>query len=574
MIRRLALLLPLVLCLPASGQPAPEKPAMNELTHVPQGKTRYVVTNKPLHKIDDRLFGHFMERPSWGEIGIEAGVVPGKHELQPSVRRLLGELHMPIVRFPGGTDVDYMDWRDMVDNVPGRGQDRPVSTGHQGHKITNNFGYDEFLRLCAELKAAPIIVVNLGDALMAKKSADDVARSAAALVAYCNMPQGAKRPEGMEDWPAVRAKNGHPAPYGVPYFQIGNETWAIKHKTPDGAALAGDDFTRQHVDCLARCVRAMRAVDPSIRIIADALNQDVSAEIRKQLGDQVTYLVQHYYMPWGLKAVAKDGVPVRADALSAQDVWNAWVAVPNGGDAAGESVLVDPKIDAIRAAGYKAAITEWNWNGGWWGLPADQGKPPLDSLLAKGIGAAGYLHAFMRSGDVIDIACQSMTVGKGWPINCIRADPEGRKEAYFMPSGQVTMFYALHHGDRLLEMEGHDVPTYTQPYHMGGIRPRDKVAYIDALATADDRAIYFHAINRHFSEDLPVTIDLSGAGGLADAAIHHVFEGRLNDKPEEGEGMTVGRFSDRQLKLEGGVLKVTLPKRSVSIIEITRKSAK
>jgi hypothetical protein len=36
----------------------------------------------------------------------------------------------------------------MIDNVPGRAAERPISAGHLGHKGADNFGYDEFLGFC------------------------------------------------------------------------------------------------------------------------------------------------------------------------------------------------------------------------------------------------------------------------------------------------------------------------------------------------------------------------------------------------------------------------------------------
>jgi len=90
--------------------------------------TSFVIKNRVIHKIDPRVFGQFMERPSWGEIGVEGGLIPGTRKLQPGVLKMLEEMEIPIIRFPGGTDVDFMDWRDMVDNVPGRTGQRPVST--------------------------------------------------------------------------------------------------------------------------------------------------------------------------------------------------------------------------------------------------------------------------------------------------------------------------------------------------------------------------------------------------------------------------------------------------------------
>ena len=81
----------------------------------------FKIKNSVLNKVDDRLFSSFLERPSWhGEIGIEAGTINGTHNLQPKLVEKLRELRAPILRFPGGTDIDYIDWTDMIDNVPGR----------------------------------------------------------------------------------------------------------------------------------------------------------------------------------------------------------------------------------------------------------------------------------------------------------------------------------------------------------------------------------------------------------------------------------------------------------------------
>lgn len=532
----------------------------------PAAAVRFVIESRVLHRIDPKLFGQFLERPSWGEIGIEGGVVPGTHELQPSVLERLREMRIPILRFPGGTDVDYMDWRDMVDHVPGREGGRPVSVGHQGHRVTNAFGYDEFLRLCADLGAEPLVVVNLGDALRARKPPAEAARHAASLVAYCNAPVGARLPEGVEDWPAVRAKNGRAEPYGVRYVQIGNETWSFLNGV---RKRLGHDAESFHVDCVEACVTAIRAVDPSVRILVDAVSPGIVARIQKRLGDRVQYLVQHEYMPWRIERVEREGKDVPLAELTAEDVWKAWVAIPQSCDERGESAIGGVAIGEARRRGYRAAVTEWNWNGRW--APALRAAAPLDSLWAKGVGAAGYLHAFMRSGDVVDIACQSMAVGIGWDIAAIHADREARDPAFTRPTGQVTAFYSAHHGTEMLALRSEGVPTYEQPLRMGGIAPRKRVATLDAVATADARSVYVHIINRHFTRDLTVAIDVSAVGGGGDAATHHVLEGRLHNAPRAGEPREAGRFRDTPLKFDGRALDVTLPARSVSCVEIPRR---
>jgi alpha-N-arabinofuranosidase len=535
-------------------------------TSARSAEIRFSVRDRVLHRIDPRMFGQFMERASWaGEIGAEAGLMPGTRRLQPEALGLLREMDIPIIRFPGGTDVDFLDWRDMIDNVPGRGQDRPLSRGHKGGAITNNFGYDEFLRLAEDLGAEIILVVNLRNGLLNIKPVREAAREAASLVAYCNAPVGAELPDGMQDWPAVRARNGRVKPYGVKYFQLGNETWAFlkQMRTRQGA-----DAEKLYVACLEAYVEAMRSVDPSIRIITDGQPDPVPRMLFERLGDNIQYLVFHLYRPWGISAVTRDGNKVEAADLTEREIWYAWVATPNIDDR-GCSSLANPTVRAAQQLGYKVAVTEWNWNGGWWSHPPP--RPLSNSWFAKGVGAAGFIHALMRAGHTIEIGCQSMLVGKGWDITAIHVDPQAKSAPFFMPSGQVTMLYSKHHGDALLDVEADYVPTYAQPYAMGGIRPAKKVAYVDALATKSEDAVYFHAINRHFDEPLWIVVDLSDFAGLTGTVVHHVLEGRLNNAPGPGEPLQVGRLSYQAIELKGRSLRIALPRRSVSCVEIKRR---
>lgn len=523
----------------------------------------FSIKNKVIQKINPRIFGQFMERPSWGEIGVEGGLIPGTSKLQPEVLKLLKEMQIPVIRFPGGTDVDFLDWCDMIDNVPNRTTQRPVSTGHLGHKVTNNFGYDEFLQFCEDTDSEAIIVVNFRDALLKKKPLRQAAMHAAALVAYCNAPVGAKLPQGMYEWPALRAKNGRVKPYKVKYFQIGNETWAFIR---DLKKMLPDKAPQFYTECLSEYIQVMRSVDPSIEIIVDGHDGDLSGifrEVHKQSADQVSYFATHFYTPWSITKVLKNNKEVPVEKLSPEEIWRAWVAV-TWFDENGQSIINHPGINSARRYGYKVGVTEWNWNGRW---RLGGSVPALNSSFAKGLGAAGYLHAFMRAADVIELGCQSMLVGNSWGIHAIKADVEAKIPPYYMPTGQATMFYSKHHGEKLLALESRNVPTYEQPYRMGGIRPEEKVAYIDALATANDKSVYFHAINRSFDESLNITIDVSAFGRLAGNAIHYIMQGRLNDAPKPNEPRQIGQTSQKNIPFDRSRLKITLPKRSISCIE-------
>ena len=68
------------------------------------------------------------------------------------------------------------------------------------------------------------------------------------------------------EWGAKRAANGHPAPYGVRFWNIGNEPygwWQIGKTTLDYFMMKHNEFAA-----------AMRAADPSITLIGSGAMPD------------------------------------------------------------------------------------------------------------------------------------------------------------------------------------------------------------------------------------------------------------------------------------------------------------
>ena len=476
------------------------------------------ITDRVLNTIDPRLFGQFMERPAFsGEIGIEAAVVPGTHDLQPEAARLIREMKIPVIRFPGGTDIDFLDWTDMIDNAPGRKTvGRPISRPNRKlcTPVSNAFGYDEFLRLCEHNGSEADLVVNFRDGLMDVRPLEEASARAAALVAYCNAPLGHPLPGGLQEWPKLRAANGHPEPYRVKYVQIGNETWMfdkeVRKKFPR------DPEAHWH-KCLKAYIRAILEVDPSVKLIIDP------------------------------------------SKLTAEEIWKAWVSVP-AFDSNGQALLEDEHLAQARKLGTKIAVSEWNWNG-WWDI--GKTKPALDSLYAKGLGAASMLHSMMRQGDLNTIGMQSMLLGCHWPIDSIRVDRTGKHPAFMMPTGMVASLYSQNHGERLLEVELSGQEFYGQPYKMHDIKPADKVAAVDVVATRNETDLTVHMINRSFAERRKIVIDCSALGVKSQEAEILIMEGRLEDKPPAGGPQSAAWITTRKVPLTGATLQLDLPARSI-----------
>jgi alpha-N-arabinofuranosidase len=112
---------------------------------------------------------------------------------------------------------------------------------------TNDLGMDEFMTLCRLIGVEPYISVNagLGDS-----------HSAAQQVEYMN---GSANTE----MGAQRAHNGHPEPYRVKFWNIGNEPW--------GSWQIGRTDLKYFMMKHNEFAKAMRAVDPSITLIASGL---------------------------------------------------------------------------------------------------------------------------------------------------------------------------------------------------------------------------------------------------------------------------------------------------------------
>ncbi len=519
---------------------------------------QFTIYNKTLHPVSDQIFGQFMEKASWGgEIGGDAAIDPSTGKVYPEVMKLLQEMHIPNLRYPGGIDVDYYPWYNLIDNVPEIHDHRPAYRNRNSGKVVsdNRLGLDEFLALSEKLDAEPILVVNLGDAFFGKLSFEEAALNAAGFVAYCNADTGTVLPEGMPDWPAIRAKNGRVAPYDVNYFEVGNEPWLFKGLKMKGAK---DSLLRHYVNAIDFLVEKMKEIDPNIEIICDGGIQEANVLIDEQLGKEVDYLAYHPYLPWEINAIVKDRDTIPVDTLSKEEIWNAWVATPSIDSMHGESVfLPDDYYHHVIESPYDIALTEWNWNG-WWDGDL-QKDAALDSKFAQGVGAAGWLHAMMRQGDRIKIGCQSMLVGISWGITAIRVDTVEDTEPVMFPTGKVTAFYSKYHGNQALEIKTDNMPFYRQPYKMNMIKPAPKVAFLDAVVTQSQENVFLHVINRNFSSDYQVRVNFEGLE-VNKKFTHYKFSETKDDLAE------IKEFSK--------ILKnnfITIPAKSVNIFVFDRK---
>jgi alpha-N-arabinofuranosidase len=180
---------------------------------------------------------------------------------RPDTTSLLRQIKMGFWRY-GGNYTSGLIWYHIVGDIDRR---PPDFDNAWGAMQTNDLGLDEFMTLCKLINVEPYISVNAGFG---------DSHSAAEEVEYMNGSvntyMGAKR-----------AKNGHPAPYHVKFWNIGNEPW--------GAWQLGRTDTKYFMMKHNEFAKAMRQADPSITLIASGLmlqNDNVPPESRaKYIGN-------------------------------------------------------------------------------------------------------------------------------------------------------------------------------------------------------------------------------------------------------------------------------------------------
>ncbi len=198
----------------------------------------------PIGPVDDRLFSSFLEHMGRAiYTGIYEPDHPTADELgfRQDVAELIRPLHLSHIRYPGGNFLSGYRWKDGI----GPKASRPVRPELAWFSLEpNQVGTDEFLQWCEKLGVSAMLGVNLGTG---------TPQDAVDLLEYVNgsLPTF---------WADQRRANGHPEPYGVRLWCLGNEMdgpWQICAKT-------AEEYAR--IAC--ETAKMMKWMDPSIELVA------------------------------------------------------------------------------------------------------------------------------------------------------------------------------------------------------------------------------------------------------------------------------------------------------------------
>ena len=409
------------------------------------------------------------------------------------------------IRWPGGNVAQ--DYRWLWGIGP---RDERVTWSNLSWKNEpepGDFGTDEFVLFSRAVGAEPSITVNV-------EGRGATVAEAAAWVEYCNGPATSK-------YGAMRAANGHAAPFGVKFWEVGNEIW--------GNWVRGHSDAETYARNYNRYAQAMRAVDPSIKLIAVGDNDmNWNRTVLREAGRNIDYLAIHHY--YGRREAQGDPLNLMARPLFFERFYS-------------------QVQELLRELGFadriKLAINEWGLD-----LPSER-QYSMESALY----GARLMNVFERSGETVEMSAVSDLVN-GWPGGIIQA---GRHSVFVSPLYLVNQLYNQHRGDQLLATTVNGPAFDTS-------REGTNVPYLDAVAsrTADGKTIFVKAVNTNRTSSLVTTITIEGAVPAARAEVKTVTApsfSAANDfaRPDAVSMQTRTIPSARRFV-------VTLPKHSVSVI--------
>lgn len=218
---------------------------------------------------DFKIFGHFLEhfhRQIYGGVYEPQSPLADEHGFRKDVLDALLKIKTPIIRWPGGCFVSAYPWKKGIGK-------RRIPYYDKAWRVEepNTFGTDEFITLCREVSAEPYICTNAGTGTP-EEMAD--------WVEYCNLTIG--------EWAKLRKENGHNKPFGVRYWSIGNENWAMHEM----GSKTADEWARYVVEA----GKMMKRVDPSIELsVASIPDLDWNVKVLREAGELLDWISIHGY---------------------------------------------------------------------------------------------------------------------------------------------------------------------------------------------------------------------------------------------------------------------------------------
>lgn len=475
---------------------------------------KLTVKTKPLFEVPPYQYMQFMEPLSATDTSVDAGWDYMSQDWAPELMETVKQLAPTMVRW-GGCFSSYYHWKEATGPIKDR---IPVHNQMWGGLFSNYVGTREFLDFCRRIEAEPMILVNMEsdgrDGWAHPKNGDNrfgTAKEAAEWVDYCNNPDN-----------ALRHAHGDRAPYGVKYWQIGNET--SYHYPPYSSYDA-----KRSAEVTLDFSRQMRKTDPNIRLIV--WGDDGWARTMCEIaGDEIDLVAFHYHY----YSDQKGQTPLQGTEYR-EDWEKSWEYLMNAG--AGLEQRLYELRQEVAPYGKKLAMTE-----GHFALPG-RNRCDVLSTWAAGVAYGKLLNLQARHGDILEISTNADFFGGSWQVNAIMCtNPIEWHKPYLQPVGWVMSLFGRYTGTEALE-----------PPIVPGL---------DITASRRGQTFYLHVVNETMATTVPVTFEVEGET-IGTVTVHQIKE-----KIEtEISYLNPEVFKPQKISVTGN--QWGFPPASVSVVELT-----
>ncbi len=328
------------------------------------------------------------------------------HGMRKDVIARMKELGIRLLRWPGGNFAGEYNWKDglLPRNMRAPLQSylwletQPHTDGYDFHEIST----DDFVALCREIGAEPFITLN---------PTWNTPEESAQWVEYCNGDVNTV-------YGRRRAENGHPEPYNVQFWSLGNEA-GYGHMEGANTADAYAKAVREHAV-------KMLEVSPGLTLCSSGPypNQEWADYSANALADEAPAVSLHHYT----------GFPAFMDPDRRKEDYEHLV-----GSVEREFL---PRIHRMREVlnddRLKISFDEWNAWYAWY----------RRGSVSEGIMAASYLNMLFRNADRYGVmmACHFESVNEG----SIKVYPD---HAELSPTGQAISVMQHHAGGRICVLD-------------------------------------------------------------------------------------------------------------------------
>lgn len=474
--------------------------------------------NAPI--ISRHIYGHFAEHLGRS---IYNGIVRNG-AIRTDIVDALKEIRVPNLRWPGGCFADEYHWRDGV----GPKSNRPVTLNTTWGMVEedNSFGTHEFLDLCERIGTEPYFAGNVGTG---------TPQEMAGWIEYLNSNSNSTLAN-------ERRNNGHPKPYNVTLWGVGNESWGC------GGDMAPDYYANLYKQYASFC-ETYPGASPLKKIVSGANSDDYNwTEVcMKNIPTGLMWgLSLHYYT-----LITGHWPPSGSSTQFGEDEYfNALYQALRMDEIIRKHSAIMDKYDPKK----KVALLVDEW--GIWTKFKPSPNPSLmyqQNSLRDALLAASTLNIFHHHADRVKVANLAQAVNVIHSIILTDGD-----KMLLTPTYHVFNMMKVHQDAKYIPLEI-NAPSYS--FNGKSISAVNASASIDSTGKTNITLVNFDPLKT-------ITVSLNAKSKTISAEVltsqkfddHNTFDQKEKVKPVKFTGF----------KKEGDQLSVALPPMSVVSIQLTQ----